>query len=140
MKSLLSATFLWGSPHYFDYLPRGLQNPLHRLLFVDLRQFAHYSKTGLAAGLVPRGPPAAGRSMHIRRAELAVGQSVRIRRAEVVAGQGVCIQYAELAAEMDIGIRRAEPILRAGWGMDIVADLPERIVVALNIQCVCAFL
>ena len=78
--------------------------------------------------------------MHIRRAELAVGQSVRIRRAEVVAGQGVCIQYAELAAEMDIGIRRAEPILRAGWGMDIVADLPERIVVALNIQCVCAFL
>ena len=50
------------------------------------------------------------------------------------------IQYAELAAEKDIGIQRAEPILRAGWGMDIVADLPERIVVALNIQCVCAFL
>ena len=78
--------------------------------------------------------------MHIRRAALAVGQSVRIRRAEVVAGQGVRIQYAELAAEKDIGIQRAEPILQAVERMDIVADLPERIVVALNIQCVCAFL
>ena len=50
------------------------------------------------------------------------------------------IQYAGLADEKDIGIRRAEPILRAVERMDIVADLPERIVVAPNIQCVCAFL
>ena len=127
MKSLLSATFLWRSPHYFDYLPRGLQNPLHRLFFADLRQLAHSRRIGLAAGLVPRGPPAVGRSMHIRRAELVVGQ-------------GMSIQYAGLAAEMDIGIRRAEPILRAVERMDIVADLPERIVVAPNIQCVCASL
>ena len=153
MKSLLSATFLWGSPHYFDYLSRGLQNPLHRLFFADLRQLAHSRRIGLAAGLVPRGPPAAGRSMRIRRAALAVGQGVCIRRAalavgqgvririaELAVGQGTRIQYAGLADEKDIGIRRAEPILRAGWGMDIVADLPERIVVAPNIQCVCAFL
>ena len=78
--------------------------------------------------------------MCIRRAEVAVGQGTRIRIAELVVGKGMSIQYAEVAAEKDIGIRRAEPILQAGWGMDIVADLPERIVVALNIQCVCAFL
>ena len=78
--------------------------------------------------------------MSIQYAELVVGKGMSIQYAGLVVGKGMSIQYAELAAEMDIGIRRAEPILRAGWGMDIVADLPERIVVALNIQCVCAFL
>ena len=65
---------------------------------------------------------------------------MRIRIAELAVGQGMSIQYAELAAEKDIGIQRAEPILQAVERMDIVADLPERIVVAPNIQCVCAFL
>ena len=78
--------------------------------------------------------------MHIRRAALAVGKGMSIQYAGLVVGKGMSIQYAELADEKDIGIRRAEPILRAVERMDIVADLPERIVVALNIQCVCAFL
>ena len=89
---------------------------------------------------IRRAEVAVGQGTRIRRAALAVGQGTRIRIAELVVGKGMSIQYAFLAAEKDIGIRRAEPILRAVERMDIVADLPERIVVALNIQCVCAFL
>lgn len=154
VRSLLSALFLWRNRHFFACPPRCGQSPLRRQFFAGLRQPEHLLGIARAAeelvrrglgvaewlGRIQSAELVAGKGMNIQYAFLAAGLGGRIQRAGLAAGLCTRIQYAELAAEMDIGIRRAEPILRAVERMDIVADLPERIVVAPNIQCVCAFL
>ena len=82
----------------------------------------------------------AGKGMNIQYAFLAAGLGGRIQRAGLAAGLCTRIRGAGFAAEKGIDIRRAEPILRTGRSMDIVANYPKCFVVVPSISCVCAFL
>ena len=167
VRSLLSALFLWRNRHFFVCPPRCGQSPLRRQFFAGLRQPEHLLGIARAAeelvrrglgvaewlGRIQSAELVAGKGMNIQYAFLAAGLGGRIQRAGLAAGlctrirgaglaAGLCtrIRGAGFAAEKGIDIRRAEPILRTGRSMDIVAHYPKCFVVVPSISCVCAFL
>ena len=140
-RSLLSALFLWRNRHFFVCPPRCGQSPLRRQFFAGLRQPEHLLGIARAAEeLVRRGLGVAEWLGRIQSAELVAGKGMNIQRAGLAAGLCTRIRGAGFAAEKGIDIQSAEPILRTGRSMDIVAHYPKCFVVVPSISCVCAFL